>query len=153
MFTAGVLIAVIRHGNERTKKMTVDEAIEYYTKAAADRELADEEKGNYDTWNETRFMTKKQSAQMIADNRQLVEWLMEYKDLKAEQNDQYVFIHELISELKEAKWLLKSAVDEWNLVCEWGNCGEYCGWFENGKCTQEWSNKAEALKLIEEEAP
>jgi hypothetical protein len=131
--------------------MTLNEAIEYYTKVATDRELADEEKGDHDKWNETIFMTKKQSAQIIADNRQLVEWLMEYKDLKAEQNDQYVFIHELISELKEAKRLLKSAVDEWNLVCEWGNCGEYCSWYVNGKCSQEWSNKAEALKLIGDE--
>jgi hypothetical protein len=131
--------------------MTLNEAIEYYTKVATDRELADEEKGDHDKWNETIFMTKKQSAQIIADNRQLVEWLMEYKDLKAEQNDQYVFIHELISELKEVKRLLKSAVDEWNLVCEWGNCGEYCSWYVNGKCSQEWSNKAEALKLIGDE--
>ena len=131
--------------------MTLNEAIEYYTKVATDRELADEEKGDHDKWNETIFMTKKQSAQIIADNRQLVEWLMEYKDLKAEQNDQYVFIHELISELKEAKRLLKSAVDEWNLVCEWGNCGEYCSWYVNGKCSQECSNKAEALKLIGDE--
>lgn len=53
--------------------------------------------------------------------------------------------------LREAKRLLKSAIDEWNLVCEWGNCGEYCGWFKNGKCTQEWSGKAEALKLIGED--
>lgn len=131
--------------------MTIDEAIEYYIKAATQRAIANEEKGDYDKWNETRFMTKKQSTQIIADNRQLVEWLMEYKDLKAEQNDQYVFIHELISELKEAKRLLKSAVDEWNLVCEWGNCGEYCSWYVNGKCSQEWSNKAEALKLIGDE--
>ena len=131
--------------------MTLNEAIEYYTKVATDRELADEEKGDHDKWNETIFMTKKQSAQIIADNRQLVEWLMEYKDLKAEQNDQYVFIHELMSELKEAKRLLKSAINEWNLVCEWGNCGEYCGWYVNGKCSQEWSNKAEALKLIGDE--
>jgi hypothetical protein len=58
---------------------------------------------------------------------------------------------EWLRELKEAKRLLKSAIDEWNFVCEWGDCGEYCGWFENGKCTQEWSGKAEALALIGEE--
>ena len=107
--------------------MTLDEAIEYYIKVATQRELADEEKGNYEKWNETKFMTKKESEQIIADNRQLAEWLKDYK---------------------EAKRLLKSAIDEWNLVCEWGNCGEYCGWYKNGKCTQEWSGKAEALKLI-----
>lgn len=58
---------------------------------------------------------------------------------------------EIAEKYDEAKRLLKSAIDEWNLVCEWGNCGEYCGWFKNGKCTQEWSGKAEALKLIGDE--
>lgn len=41
------------------------------------------------------------------DRRQLAEWLMELKDLRAEQNDQYVFIHELMSELKEAKSIIR----------------------------------------------
>ena len=93
---------------------------------------------------------KQECIQCAADHRRLAEWLMEYKDLKAEQNDQYVFIHELMSELKEAKQLLKSVIDEWHIVCEWGNCGEYCGWYKNGKCTQEWSGKSKALKLIGE---
>lgn len=43
---------------------------------------------------------------------QPVKWLMELKDLKVEQNDQYVFIHELMSELKEAKRLLRLAVED-----------------------------------------
>lgn len=54
-------------------------------------------------------------------------------------------------QIAQYKRLLKSAIDEWHLVCEWGDCGEYCGWYENGKCTQEWSGKAEALALIGEE--
>ena len=62
--------------------MTINEAIEYYTKAANQRELADKEKGDYDKWNETRFMTKKQSSQEIVDYRQLVEWLKELKEAK-----------------------------------------------------------------------
>lgn len=57
----------------------------------------------------------------------------------------------LDAELKEAKRLLKSAIDEWHIVCEWGDCGEHCVWYENGKCTQEWSGKAEAFALIGEE--
>lgn len=57
----------------------------------------------------------------------------------------------LMNERTEYKRLLKSAIDEWHIVCEWGNCGEHCGWFESGKCTQEWSGKAEALALIGEE--
>ena len=62
--------------------MTINEAIEYYTKAANQRELADKEKGDYDKWNETRFMTKKQSVQEIADNRHLAAWLKELKEVK-----------------------------------------------------------------------
>ena len=57
-------------------------------------------------------------------------------------------IHQLENRLEDAKRLLKSAIGEWPFVCEWGDCGEYCCWFENGRCTQEWSGKAEALKLI-----
>ncbi len=59
--------------------MTIDEAIEYYIKAATQRAIADEEKSDYDKWNETRFMTKKQSTQIIADYRQLAEWLKELR--------------------------------------------------------------------------
>ena len=55
-----------------------------------------------------------------ADHRQLAEWLMELKDLRAEQNDQYVFIHELVSELKEAKQLLKVAMEDMKILYEAG---------------------------------
>ena len=58
---------------------------------------------------------------------------------------------EWLTELKEAKRLLKSAIDEWHIICEYGECGEHCCWYENGKCEQEWSGKAEALKLIGED--
>lgn len=58
-------------------------------------------------------------------------------------------ICQLEEQIEKAKRLLKSAIDEWHIVCEWGNCGEYCGWFKDGKCTQEWSGEAEAIKLIE----
>lgn len=53
--------------------------------------------------------------------------------------------------LKEAKRLLKSAIDEWHIVCEYGDCPEFCEWYEKGECSQEWSRKAEAMKLIGEE--
>ena len=172
--------------------MTIDEAIEYHIKAATQRAIADEEMGVNDKWNETKFMTKKESERIIADNRQFAKWLTELKELREENKvltsecdrlikekgellskvsggdvlricqleeqlkhwkEEYANLNKIsydfYKELKEAKRLLKSAIDEWNLVCEWGNCGEYCGWFKNGKCTQEWSGKAEALKLIE----
>jgi hypothetical protein len=51
-----------------------------------------------------------------ADHRQLAEWLMELKDLRAEQNDQYTFIRELMDELKEAKRLLKAAVEDFETI-------------------------------------
>lgn len=71
--------------------------------------------------------------------------------LSTQLTDLQLAYNEQMLELKEAKRLLKSAIDEWNLVCEWGNCGEYCGWFKNGKCSQKWSGEAEALKLIGED--
>lgn len=83
--------------------MTIDEAIEYYIKAATQRELADEEKGDYDKWNETRFMTKKQSTQIIADDRQLAEWLRELKELREENK---VLISECDRLIKEKGELL-----------------------------------------------
>ena len=73
---------------------------------------------------------------------QIKDWKEEYANLNKISYGYY-------KELKEAKQLLKSAIDEWHIVCEWGNCGEYCGWFKDGKCTQKWSGEAEALKLIE----
>lgn len=56
-----------------------------------------------------------------------------------------------VHQLEDAKRLLKSAISEWPFVCEWGDCSEHCEWYVNGRCTQEWSGKAEALKLIEDE--
>ena len=64
--------------------MTIDEAIEYHIKVATQRAIADEEKGNYEKWNETKFMTKKESEQIIADHRQFADWLTELKDLREE---------------------------------------------------------------------
>ena len=123
--------------------MTIDEAIEYYIKAATQRAIADEEMGVNDNshWNETKFMTKKQSEQIIADNRQFAEWL---------------------TELKEAKRLLKLAVEDLSCGGENSKCTKSCK-----TCTHNsikghgcryygeyhWRYTDEALKLIEEEAP
>ena len=100
------------------------------------------------------------------EHEQLAEWLTDYKELKnsvgavklellkeaqAELEKRGNMLHDTIAELEEAKRLLKSAIDEWSIVCEWGNCGEYCGWYVNGQCSQKWSKEAEALKLIGEE--
>jgi hypothetical protein len=80
-----------------------------------------------------------------ADHRQLAEWLMEYKDLKAEQNDQYVFIHELMSELKEAKRLLKAAMEDMEILYETGK-DEGCLGIEF-----KWRYADEAKKLLNDE--
>lgn len=54
------------------------------------------------------------------------------------------------NELKEAKRLLKSAIDEWNYDCEYGECKNCINW-QDEQCTQGWSGKADALKLIGDE--
>lgn len=119
--------------------MTIDEAIEYYIKAATQRELADEEKGDYDKWNETRFMTKKQSTQIIADNRQLAEWL---------------------TELKEAKELLKLSIDtNYSLHKSCYNCshftsdrncdiGKYLYGTGEKECEWEWKHMSEIINFL-----
>lgn len=89
--------------------MTLDEAIKHCLEVAEQEEQLSKT-GKWfegEDWNEK---ARGQCAECAAEHRQLAEWLMELKDLKAEQNDQYVFIHELMSELEEAKRLLKLAV-------------------------------------------
>lgn len=73
----------------------------------------------------------------VAEQKQLAEWLMELKDLRAEQNDQYVFIHKLMSELKEAKRLLKLAVKQMAEVGDICDCihSQNCPLDECGKFT------------------
>ena len=113
--------------------MTIDEAIEYYIKAANQRAIADEENGVNDKsrWCETKFMTKKESEQIIADNRQLAEWLME---------------------LKDARKLLKLAVDGFEYIkpytsrCD-GHCNN-CPFENDGWCRIDWKYADEAEKLI-----
>lgn len=120
--------------------MTIDEAIEYYIKTATQRAIADEEKGNYEKWNETKFMTKKESEQIIADNRQIVEWLME---------------------LKDAKRLLKLATDtiDHNLHKSCYNCshftsdcncdiGKYLYGTGEKECEWEWKHMVEIINFL-----
>jgi len=105
--------------------MTLDEAIEYYIDVATQRAIADEEMGVNDNskWNETIFMTKKKSKQMIADNLQLVEWL---------------------KELKKAKRLLKVAVEDFSEM------KPYLSEPYSHLCDK-WRYADEALKLIGDE--
>lgn len=88
--------------------MTLDEAIKHCLEVAENNEQFASGK-----WIGSEGEANRQECeQCAADHRQLAEWLMELKDLRAEQNDQYVFIHELMSELKEAKRLLKLAIND-----------------------------------------
>lgn len=105
--------------------MELDEAIKHCFEVAEKNEIQAEkwqEEGG-EQWGKTTAC-----RECAADHRQLAEWLMEYKDLKAEQNDQYVFIHELMSELKEAKRLLKLAVKQMAEV------GDVCDCIHSQNC-------------------
>lgn len=149
-------------------KLTLDEAIKHCEEVAEQKEHDSiTTTGDY----ELDITMKEGCIQCAADHRQLAEWLTELKDLREENKvlasecdrlikekgellskvsgGDVLRICQLEEQFEKAKELLKSAIDEWQIVCKWGNCGEYCGWFENGKCTQEWSGKADALKLIE----
>ena len=109
--------------------MTIDEAISHALEVAE----ALEKKANTYGIKQAYIPKSREPVDCIscaAEHRQLAEWLKEFK---------------------EAKRLLKAAIDEWNMVCEWAECGKYCGWFKDGKCMQEWSKKEEALKLIGED--
>ena len=115
-------------------KLTLDEAIKHCLEVAEKNEndvevyevIAKNHKNTYSKLTAIKYATD--CAECAADHRQLAEWLTNYK---------------------EAMRLLKSAIDEWHIVCEWGKCGEYCGWYVGGQCSQKWSGEAEALKLIE----
>ena len=89
-------------------KMTIDEAIKHCLEVVENNEQFASGK-----WIGSEGEANRQEClQCAADHRQLAEWLMELKDLRAEQNDQYTFIRELMDELKEAKRLLKAAVED-----------------------------------------
>lgn len=152
--------------------MTLDEAIEYHIKVATQRAIADEEMGVNDKWNETKFMTKKESEQIIADNRQLAEWLTDYKELKnsigAAKFSNMKEALELIREYKaeniaqkkliaEYKRLLKSAVEGFNLLGNYldDNCPInvnciICPLHRDINCKC-WKHQDEALALIGED--
>lgn len=144
--------------------MTIDEAIEYHIKAATQRAIADEEKSDYDKWNETRFMTKKQSTQIIADDRQLAEWLRELKELREENKvlmqecdrlikekgellskvsgGDVLRICQLEEQFEKAKRLLKAAVEDFSEI------KPYLSEPYSHLCDR-WRYTDEALKLIE----
>ena len=138
--------------------MTIDEAISHALEVAEQNETS---AITYKNCKEIKTnMYEKLTAEKAendcrecaADHRQLAEWLMEYKDLKAEQNDQYVFIHELMSKLKEAKRLLKSATNVLKMFipCDDDYCSECIKQRQNCEYDDsfKWLYIDEALKLL-----
>lgn len=121
--------------------MTVDEAIKHCLEVAEDNEELSSKFDEWDEWEETDANNCRECA---ADHRQLAEWLMELKDLRAEQNDQYTFIRELMDELKEAKRLLKAAVEDFSEV------KSYLSEPYSHLCDK-WRYEDEALKLLNDE--
>lgn len=136
--------------------MTIDEAIRHC------EEVAWENDRKAMCVEEAYQTTEQQNCeQCAADHRQLAEWLTELKDSRAVQNEQEIFIHELMGELEEAKRLLKAAVDDFKKINSDILTCKYCRWYseEIDECTYYpddvpcericgWKHEAEALKLI-----
>ena len=117
-------------------KLTLDEAIKHCLEVANSKEMEAEFETDYVCY----FMTDKEREeceQCAAEHRQLAEWL---------------------TELKEAKRLLKAAVEDIYKARQGCNCNicdmppeptERCQ-YENGEdCQFKWRYADEALKLIE----
>lgn len=114
--------------------LDIDTAIKHCLEVAEQNDTQAEkwQKEGGEQWGKTTVC-----RECAADHRQLAEWLMELKDLRAEQNDQYTFIRELMDELKEAKRLLKAAVEQMAQVGEVCDCihSQDCPLDECGKFT------------------
>lgn len=90
--------------------MTLDEAIKHCLEVAEGLE----KKANTYGIKQAYIPKSREPVDCIScatDHRQLAEWLMELKDLRSEQNEEKVFIDELMKENKELKRLLKMAED------------------------------------------
>lgn len=130
-------------------KLTLDEAIKHCLETAEQLE----ERANIPYKVEDSELQDNACKECAADHRQLAEWLMELKDLRAEQNEQYVFIRELMDELEEVKRLLKAAVDDINLTeacdtCEYHHANsDMC---QKDDCYK-WRYADEVKKLLEVE--
>lgn len=146
-------------------EQTLDEAIKHCLEVAEQNEAQAEKIGRQLIGSAiNKYATDCQ--ELAAENRQLAEWLTELKDLRAEQNEQYTFIRELMDELKEAKRLLKMAVEDLNATvaevynggvickcCKWESQLGECCCPGNGGCDVDyrWRYADEALKLIGDE--
>lgn len=135
--------------------MTIDEAIEKLLNKAEEQEYVSQIIVELHR-EESEREHKDACDACAADHRQLAEWLTELKDSRAVQNEQEIFIHELMDELEEAKRLLKAAVEDLNSVgrvLEDNDilCMKYIACkgcpFGGDNCNK-WRYADEALKLI-----
>ncbi len=86
-------------------KLTLDEAIKHCLEVA---EQNDTQAEKWQIEGGEQYGKTIVCRECAADHRQLAEWLMELKDLRAEQNDQYTFIRELMEENKELRKEIES---------------------------------------------
>lgn len=135
------------------KATSIDDAIQHCLDVVEEKK---NKADKYNRWDEWESVYADECIQCATDHQQLAEWLMELKDLRAEQNDQYVFIHELMSELKEAKQLLKAAVEDLTFESQCRNCkyqqtglDNICNGCRGNK--YEWRYADETKKLLSDE--
>lgn len=138
-------------------ELTLDDAIKHCLEVAEQNDTQAEkwQKEGGEQWGKTTVC-----RECAADHRQLAEWLMELKDLRAEQNDQYTFIRELMDELKEAKRLLKLTIDtNYSLHKSCYNCshftsdricdiGKYLYGTGEKECEWEWEHMGEIRNFL-----
>lgn len=147
----------------RMSELTLDEAIKHCLEVAEENyELADK----FDAWDEWEESDANNCRECAADHRQLAEWLTDYKKLKAtykhisewnrklidHKNDAVCKWGECNEQLKEAKRLLKLAVEDFDMGMTTDDMCNVCK-FAFGHCTGKkctWRYADEALKLIGE---
>lgn len=153
-------------------KLTLDEAIKHCLEVAEENDLA---AGTYELLAEnnhnayerlTAVTNSSRCAECAADHRQLAEWLTDYKKLNTtykhisewnrklidHKNDAVCKWGECNEQLKEAKRLLKLAVEDFDMGMTTDDMCNVCK-FAFGHCTGEkctWRYADEALKLIGE---
>lgn len=142
-------------------RLTPDEAIKHCLEVAEENDLAAGTykllaENNHNAYEKlTAETNSSRCAECAADNRQLAEWLMDYKVLKAEMTNLRLYVQMLEEYREKAKRLLKLAVEDLNctndcVVCTYvkdNNCPD-----DRENCGFEWRHANEALALIGEES-
>lgn len=130
----------------------IDEAIQHCLEVAEENE---DLSSKFDEWDDWEKADADNCRECAADHRQLAEWLTKLKELEAKHWDECRQIAHYDDELKEAKRLLKAAVDDMRDVANNDTCN-HCvldGLYIQGGCCADgcfkWRYADEALKLIE----